>query len=293
MILPYDYIESNDGWIYVVRCIVSDGGFLAKPIYSPVYSGRIKHKILLKIDYLPMQKAWINYPPDVFHFYKDEVTQHWPVAANTIKFDNFTADFFRSVVSIIKKIDPLATCSITGSRRVGTHRTNSDHDLLICTNLHPLIIKENILASNSQWREFNESEIRDRINRYSPNSCISNQLIKDIFYAGTLYLKSKLTGNELGLFFISKETSNYIIPAIYSSSHVDLIGEILPSNGSSFHMPRIFYIKDNQCKIIELVTIIWEACGIELLSGRRVKLTDCLMIGDNRYLFGGPHSRLE
>ncbi len=277
----FDYVEDQDGWIYVVRAVVpsNHNQVLAKPIYPP--------------SCLQIRKLEANQP--ISHLGR----RHR--ATQTHSFFNLAALSTSSIRAIHPRAEvPIADLStapaivmrlaevvesmgarvfLYGSRRVHREIASSDWDVLVDTTnsqYSPMALIVNTQqVLRASVRRFSPKEIRLRARRYSSKSgALNRETLTSIFLKGTPYLKSGSL--EIGVFFACEGDTYPQRHAFPQTTHLSesvarlLVGAPctpMPTGGHSFYMPRRIRLRFEDYGEVEFPSIQWELGGLEEAHG--------------------------
>jgi hypothetical protein len=291
-ISSYDYVEDQNGWIYIVKALLDDGSIIAKAFYNRTPNGSvIKCKeTFINAENKPNIRKWIyGGPMDYIFSLKDISIIH--------RHDKYPILTYPNCDGLIYQIALLAknynfTAYLFGSRRLGIENDLSDWDMLFVGDGSPFVLVNNIVGKlSAKIRLFSISECEDRAKRYAERKQFDYKTLVQIFQKGTLYLRTN--NNEIGLFFSHNNTDVSVGLEFVNEDRLNLMGKILYSGGSSVFLPRVFYIQDSRNIKSCVKTVLWEMGGIEANEGCKIELFGVYRLIDGSYWFGGEKAAMR
>lgn len=294
-VFPLDYLEDNKGWIHIVKNTLTSDEFITKPIYSPS-PNRNKYKSQRTYGKTCPSGIYSTISENGdFILSRKNISKHY--CSRSVYFDKSIIPKYRSDLIHLYEVFSSTGCQafLFGSRLLNTYDSQSDWDVIIVGDLTiDSILKTAVSSSNKMLRFFTVDECDARAMRYGAGeSHISTETLRRIFPKTTFYLKSKF--GEIGIFSGNKNTFIGKNNVLSNTHKTTLTGKIIPSQGTSFSMPRIFKIIDENIGESSVTTTIWSLCGIERLSGVRCRISGAIPTDGNGKCFwlGGSSAKFS
>lgn len=291
----YDYIEDHNGWIYLVKGWIENSGHaIAKAFYSPISPKCIKCKNNMPDDIIPPIHSIMPYGGHLDYLVpKKEIDFVYSRSAVPLVEIEHSCDPIHGIAKSMEKAN--VECFLFGSRRLNIGSAYSDWDILCLSPLDPrLLIRLIIRGAGNGARLFTESECHERAIRYAnqPGS-FEIDALSILFNYTTSYLKTNC--GEIGIFFGQTGTSSVVLDfdTLNDLCCTEIIGAVLPVGGTSYDLPRRFSIQDSDGAVHFIMSTLWEIGGIEACSGRIVRLSGLIPLGENSWWMGGLEAAVE
>lgn len=287
----YDYIMDERGWTYVVRGIdLHAQRVLVKALYSPAPIRQRIQNSLSGVSCAPSFSCATYGGRTTFLIPAEQIKR-------LIRRESVTIDDVYGAPSLVCDLADFlketgAKVYLHGSRLLGYASTDSDWDLLVKHSTEPLSsLVDKALVFLPELRRYTPQELTLRASRYASQAVRKSQL-RRLFGSTTHYLRSATL--EIGLFPI--RDSDSVLPLCFPKklgARIDFLASPVPSQGSSYLMPRVIQFECPSRGRFEVQTTLWELAGIEALAGSMFRISSARPASDRIIWLGGQDLRLE